>query len=190
MARLAEYNESKVLEKAMLLFWKKGYEAVSIRDILDLTNFNRHSLYEKYDGKSGFYKAVLDTYSEKVKEMFTKTIKNKKGLLGIAEIFEVRFQTDIKNLGCLMANTIIFKDSISKKNKEQVKYTFEFMKSIIFEKLNEAKNLDEIKKDKNLENATNFVFLILQGINVVCHQNWSKEKKNNTIQETLLYLKN
>ena len=41
MARPVEFDEDKVLTNAMEQFWKEGYEASSVRKLLDCTGINR-----------------------------------------------------------------------------------------------------------------------------------------------------
>ena len=45
MARPVEFDEDKVLTSAMEQFWKEGYEASSVRKLLDCTGINRGTLY-------------------------------------------------------------------------------------------------------------------------------------------------
>ena len=51
MPRVKQFNEDEVLNKAMELFWKKGYNATSMQDIVDYLGINRASLYSTFGGK-------------------------------------------------------------------------------------------------------------------------------------------
>ena len=60
MPRTKAFDEQEVLEKAMELFWKKGYYATSIQDLVNHLGINRASLYDTFGGKK---KLFLHTFS-------------------------------------------------------------------------------------------------------------------------------
>ena len=59
MARHKEFDKEAVLEQAMLLFWRQGYEATSIRDLIEVTGISSSSLYESFGDKRAIYLAAL-----------------------------------------------------------------------------------------------------------------------------------
>lgn len=64
MARIREFNEDQALHQAMLLFWKKGYEATSIPDLLQVMGISRSSLYDTFSDKQTLYIAALEHYKK------------------------------------------------------------------------------------------------------------------------------
>jgi TetR/AcrR family transcriptional repressor of nem operon len=62
MARPITYDPSAVLDRAIDLFWNRGYQAVSIDDLVRTTGLNRHSLYGRYGNKYGLLRAALKRY--------------------------------------------------------------------------------------------------------------------------------
>lgn len=64
MARQKEFDRDAVLEKAMRLFWQKGYEATSIQDLVDHMGINRGSLYDTFGDKHRLYLEALDHYQQ------------------------------------------------------------------------------------------------------------------------------
>ncbi|MNP65669.1 HTH-type transcriptional repressor ComR [compost metagenome] len=51
MARTREFDEEKVLESAMELFWEKGYEATSLSDLTSRMGIQRPSIYSAVGDK-------------------------------------------------------------------------------------------------------------------------------------------
>jgi TetR/AcrR family transcriptional repressor of nem operon len=64
MARPISFDPDVALSRAVDLFWSRGYQALSVDDIVRETGLNRHSLYARYGNKYGLLKAALDRYCE------------------------------------------------------------------------------------------------------------------------------
>ena len=64
MARPREFDEGAVLDAAVLCFWKQGYEATSVRDLVEHTGIAAASLYNAFGDKRALYEKALDHYVE------------------------------------------------------------------------------------------------------------------------------
>jgi TetR/AcrR family transcriptional repressor of nem operon len=64
MARPREFDEGAVLDAAALCFWKQGYEATSVRDLVAHTGITAASLYNAFGDKRALYQRALDHYVE------------------------------------------------------------------------------------------------------------------------------
>ncbi len=62
MARPKEFDHDEVVDKAMAVFWAKGFEATSVQDLVDATGVNRGSLYNAFVDKAGLFDAAMDRY--------------------------------------------------------------------------------------------------------------------------------
>ena len=65
MARPREFDPETVREKAMQVFWAKGYEATSLDDLCVATQLNRSSLYAYFGDKRALFLETLDRYGER-----------------------------------------------------------------------------------------------------------------------------
>lgn len=62
MARPREFDEAAVLDAAVQCFWSRGYEATTVRDLIDSTGLTAASLYNAFGDKRAFYQRALDHY--------------------------------------------------------------------------------------------------------------------------------
>lgn len=69
MPRVKQFDEQEVLKKAMDLFWKQGYNATSIQDLVDYLGINRASLYDTFGGKKELFDKALDRYIQENNKM-------------------------------------------------------------------------------------------------------------------------
>ncbi len=63
MARTKEFDPDIALERALGVFWEKGYEATSIADLVTATGVQRQSIYDTFGDKHGLFRAALDRYA-------------------------------------------------------------------------------------------------------------------------------
>jgi AcrR family transcriptional regulator len=64
MARPREFDIDEALEKALHVFWAKGYEGAAMSDLTEAMGINRPSLYSAFGGKEALFRQVLDRYAE------------------------------------------------------------------------------------------------------------------------------
>ena len=62
MPRVKLFDENEVLTKAMNLFWKQGYAATSVQDLVTHLGINRASLYDTFGDKEQLFKKSFELY--------------------------------------------------------------------------------------------------------------------------------
>ena len=62
MARTKAFDHDFVVDKAIQVFWSKGYEATSIQDLVDAMGINRGSIYDTFGDKSGLFQTTITRY--------------------------------------------------------------------------------------------------------------------------------
>ena len=66
MARKLEFDKTQTLQKAMKLFWEKGYETSSMEDLVKAMEINRFSIYNTFGDKKTLLILALNYYRESV----------------------------------------------------------------------------------------------------------------------------
>lgn len=64
MARPREFDLDQALDKALTLFWRKGYEGTSLSDLTEAMGINRPSLYAAFGSKEDLFRQAVDRYAE------------------------------------------------------------------------------------------------------------------------------
>lgn len=62
MARPREFDETEVLDRALEVFWQKGYEGTSVEELVQATGLSRASLYGAFGDKDQLYERVIEHY--------------------------------------------------------------------------------------------------------------------------------
>lgn len=63
--RPREFDKERVLDKALHVFWERGYEGTSLSDLTEAMGINRPSLYAAFGNKEELFRLALDRYVEK-----------------------------------------------------------------------------------------------------------------------------
>jgi TetR/AcrR family transcriptional repressor of nem operon len=110
MARPREFDEGAVLDAAIQCFWSRGYEATSVKDLIDETGITAASLYNAYGDKRGLFRTALDRYVENsIAERMQRcaALPPREAIEGFfAEILS-RSLNDREHKGCMLVNSAL-----------------------------------------------------------------------------------
>jgi TetR/AcrR family transcriptional repressor of nem operon len=175
MARKKEYKEEEVLEKAMYLFWRNGYEATSMQMLEKEMGINKFSIYASFGNKHGLFLESLKYYKLKVSVIIEKFKNATNGVADIKQFFFDSVATDFKGntqKGCFITNTYNeFSKSEDVLIKEQISSFVSQIKEIFIEKLKKG----DTKDAKTIQKQTNFLLLAKHGLAAASRVNSRKE---------------
>src|SRR6476619_2176537 len=81
------FDPHAVLERAMHVFWAKGYEGASLSDLTRAMRINRPSLYAAFGNKEQLFRKVLDRYMDGPLAYFGKALAAPKARDVVEQIF-------------------------------------------------------------------------------------------------------
>ncbi len=109
MGRPREFDVSEAVERAMTVFWDKGYEGASLPDLLCGMGIARGSLYKAFGDKKQLFMASLNCYRVQVVDPATQAITHgaQEAARDRLESFFAHVGTAVKagdRRGCLLCN--------------------------------------------------------------------------------------
>ena len=171
MPRVKLFNKNEALKRATDLFWKKGFFATSIQDLVSALGISRSSLYDTFGGKKALFNSTLENYCssniEATKVFLEQQTSVKQGFYTLFEMLISESTSDIDRKGCFVVNTtteLASKDSDIRKKLENNKSTFENM---FYEFLLTGQKSGEISKDKDIKAISSLIYTFVSGIKVV-----------------------
>lgn len=78
MARNVGFNEEEAIQKAMEVFWEKGYNGASLRDLTDAMHINSSSLYNTIGDKQELFLRCVKHYTDIRKKDLQKRMDSSK----------------------------------------------------------------------------------------------------------------
>lgn len=110
MARTREFDSDAVIDEAVGVFWRKGYAATSIQDLVEATGIGRGSLYAAFGSKEGLYEAALIRYAEQSSSDMIARLESAAPVHEVLRDVLVSLVdatvTDPERRGCLITNTV------------------------------------------------------------------------------------
>ena len=110
MPRPLEFEPEIVLEKAMHVFWEKGVEHTSIRDLVEATDVQRSGLYNVFENKEGLFRQSFELYIQRVVKknfahFFAHPDADIEDIKRYFDHFNEIVDQPVSSRGCLMCNT-------------------------------------------------------------------------------------
>lgn len=189
MARTKEFKPEEALEAAMELFWRRGYEATSMRDLLEGMGIGRGSFYDTFGDKRALFLAALDRFEESRTSWAIEVLEESPSpLAGIEEVFG----RTIENLvgyeprrGCLLANSAVelapHDPEVAARISGYVRRTEDAFESA----LERAHTRKEIPKKSDPRVLAHFLVTNLHGLRVMARAGADKETLEDAASITL-----
>jgi TetR/AcrR family transcriptional repressor of nem operon len=112
MARPKAFDPEDILGRATALFWRKGYEATSVADLVAALGINRGSLYGTFNDKRALFIAALERYDEREIGATVRHLRNTPGpgrdrIQSLFDNFIRAVEERGDRRGCLICNTAV-----------------------------------------------------------------------------------
>jgi TetR/AcrR family transcriptional repressor of nem operon len=110
VGRPKEFDERVALERAMNLFWQRGYAAVGLSDLLDEMRISRQSLYDTFGNKRELFIRTIQHYRSTQLAQALALLEREGSPIGnvkeVVRFFE-HLASDARCRGCLVANALV-----------------------------------------------------------------------------------
>jgi len=113
MARPLEFDRSQAVNKALVLFWRKGYQASSLADLLAAMRIGRSSFYAAFADKRSLYIECLDLFAARTLELLQRARAKLPPVDALQHFFERAFfgargaSDTNRHSGCMLVNTVL-----------------------------------------------------------------------------------
>jgi TetR/AcrR family transcriptional repressor of nem operon len=192
MSRPKEFNPDDAIEKAMQVFWHKGYEATSMEDLLSAMDLNRGSLYDTFGDKRQLFLKVIDRYCTTfVGSKFSLLDQPGPALPALRRFIHGMIEgalADPQRRGCLIANTVMELSPHEKEIAGTLRQVLKMAEDTFFRVLARAKQQGELNSDKDPRALACFLTTMMQGTIVLIKAGTSADVVEQTAETALSIL--
>ncbi|MBI3918634.1 MAG: TetR/AcrR family transcriptional regulator [Betaproteobacteria bacterium] len=170
MARPKAYDGTAMLDRAMEVFWARGFDGTSIQNLVGKTGVNRGSLYGAYPDKRALFLASIRRYLELVVE------DNVRRLLAVEpagdavrQFFLQLVEAPPERLrrGCLLTNSAVELGMEDAQVAALIRGAFRRVEQVFCARLVEAKRVGQLTDGVQPEALARLLITVLQGIRVM-----------------------
>ena len=192
MPKLKLFDENEVLNKATELFWKKGYHATSIADLVSFLGINRGSLYDTYGGKKELFDKAFQLYRDNNTNAVTTFLESQNEVkIGFRKLFEMGINeaiTDKDQKGCFVVNTTTELIPGEEEMLKRIQNNKKVFESIFYAFLLKGQQNGEIPKSKNIKNISSLFYTFYNGLKVVAKVETDPNELMKSVDEMLMLL--
>jgi TetR/AcrR family transcriptional repressor of nem operon len=192
MARTKDFDENEVLNKAIAIFWHKGYNGTSMQDLVDGLGISRSSLYDTYGDKHTLFIKALETYkalgSGNLCTIAGAPGPAKETLKRLLEFTVNELLGDEMQKGCFMVNAEVENAPHDAEVARLVCENDQMVEDAFFHVIQKGQQSGEIVNTQDARALARFTFNTVKGIRVTAKSTTDKAVFNDIIKLALAAL--
>lgn len=148
MARQKEFNTERVLERAKDLFWRQGYAATSVQDLVEALGIGRGSLYDTFGDKHSLYLAALERFqatgNEQMQAALAQPASVREAIAAWLTDIAHTIVRDPAQRGCFVVNSVVECAPHDEAIAERTRQALQGMEDTLYAALERGKQQGEI----------------------------------------------
>ena len=188
MPRTKAFDPTKALDRAAELFWARGYEAVSIQDLVDHLGLSRSSLYETFGDKQHLYLAALDRYRRTAGGRMMTDLNQaspKEGIRRHLERIVEEATADGGDRGCFMTNATVERGPTDAETGAQVRESRDAMIAAFTQAIRKAQAKGEVPKAKDAKTLARFLAGSVYGLRTLARSGADRQIMDGVVAATM-----
>ena len=195
VGRPREFDEGKVLDAAMEVFWRKGFESTTMADLMKATGLHKGSLYQAFGDKHTLFVAALRRYFENLKaEMSDVLLSADSAIDGMRKamhkVIDMSCHESNSNPGCMALNALVENGGGSDPEVAKVlQEVFETRMRMITQSVRACQQEGSIRNEWPAERIASMIETMEAGLAATLKGPVTKEHAYAVIDDTLAILK-
>ncbi len=110
MGRTLAFNHSSTRDKALVLFWRKGYQATTLDDLLQAMEISRSSFYASFTDKRSLFLDCLDLFAQRTQDLLRRARSEMPPIDALQRFLErnvIGVRGAQASWGCMLVSTVL-----------------------------------------------------------------------------------
>ncbi|TXR46573.1 TetR/AcrR family transcriptional regulator [Phyllobacterium endophyticum] len=188
MARPREFDEKAVLEAASDIFWTKGYESTSTRELSECTGLTPSSMYAAFGDKRRLFHRALEDYLLRLRTKMARLAELASPGAAITGFFEDTIERSLEDplhRGCMLMNSVLEVTSDDEQLRRLIGSDLTLIEDFFRERFIEAQGKGEVSKDFSAGDASQQLLAVLVGVRVLARARPERSLLTAAIAQTL-----
>ena len=167
--RPREFDYNDALNKAMRVFWQKGYEGTSMPDLTEAMGMNRPSIYAAFGNKEELFTKTLELYMQKSSAALETALSAPKLQDAIANFLNMTansFSCPESPRGCLAVQGALACSDESENAKQQALTQRETIFTALHKRFKKGLKDGDLPTKTNIEALARFYATVLNGMSI------------------------
>jgi AcrR family transcriptional regulator len=163
------FDIEEALDRALHVFWRKGYEGTSLPDLTEAMGINRPSLYAAFGSKEGLFRKALDRYGERSGALLSEALKEPTARAAAERLLCTMADalTDPKNpRGCLAVQGALSCSEAAESIRQELNARRAAVETALRERFDRAKVEGDLAAEADPADLARFVATVIQGMSV------------------------
>ncbi|MGB0670968.1 MAG: TetR/AcrR family transcriptional regulator [Rhodospirillales bacterium] len=160
MARAREFDVDDALDKALAVFWRKGFRGTSVQDLVDAMGIQRGSLYGTFGDKENLFQSAFDLYVDRRQKALDATREPVEAIQNWFNMLISSALDDPDRKGCFIVNSAFELEAHDEAFRKRLKQTLDGSEVFFRDRIREAQaqgaipgHLDPVRQAKALLGA-------------------------------------
>jgi TetR/AcrR family transcriptional repressor of nem operon len=171
MARPREFDVDAALDRAMEIFWSKGYEATSLDDLCEVTSLSRSSLYATFGNKRNLLLRSVDRYvkfrTPGIAAVLSQALPIREAIAALLSLFIDQIVSGPGRRGCFLGNCAAELPRSDRVALERVRKGLKSTEATFRDALARAKARGELSSSADVDALARFFTSGFQGLRLI-----------------------
>jgi AcrR family transcriptional regulator len=188
IGRPRSFDTDRALDRALVVFWRKGYEGASLSDLTKAVGVNRPSLYAAFGDKEALFRKVLDrylkgpaAYAQEALRAPTARAVVERLLLGAADLNTARRNPG----GCLMVQGALACGESADSIRQELTACRTAGEAAMRRRFERAKSEGDLPPDVNPADLARYIATVIYGMAVQAAGGASRSKLQRVVEMAL-----
>ena len=189
MGRPREFDRDVALRRAMELFWERGYEAVSLAELVTELGISKPSLYAAFTNKEALFREAVELYTRTEGKTAEAALMNeptaRAGVEAMLRNNAKQYCTKGRPRGCM----VVLAASVGSAESEEVRAFLAGLRkegrAMLVRRVERGKRDGDVSPSADAERIATFYSTVLAGLSVQARDGASSATMNRVIDDAL-----